>query len=247
MQINCSTAPATIAGSMAMGNAEILAGITLVELLYPGTPTFYGSCATMMELRSGNVTCGGPEDFLQQAISCQMAKYYRLPANVGTFATGAKASDWHAGVENGISGAINAFAQADMMCGAGLINGAKMFSYQQLLLDCETYEMLRRTAEGIEINAETLALSVIDQVGPGNHFMVEEHTLRHMREAWQPELINRTPYDQWLAGGCPSAYDAAGEKARHLLRTHAPQPLAQSELIDEIIAEYAQRGRLENF
>ena len=242
MQIACSTAPATMAGSMALGNAEILAGITLIELLYPGTPTFYGSCATMMELKRGGVTCGGPEDFLQQAIACQMARFYKIPSNIGTFATGAKAGDWHAGVENAISGATSVFCRADTMCGAGLLNGAKIFSYEQLLMDCEIYEILRVTAQGIEVNDETLALDVIDHVGPRNHYMTEEHTLKHMRESWQPNVIDRSPYDEWMRRGKPDASAAAHSKAGQLLKEYQPMELKEKKIIEEIIIEYQQKS-----
>ncbi len=240
MTIGCSTAPATLAGNAAMANAEILAGVVLLELFYPGAPTFYGSCATMMELRRGGVTCGGPEDFLLQAAGCQMAHFYGLPANIGTFATGAKSSDWHAGVENAVSGAISQLAGADMMCGAGLLNGARIFSPVQLLLDCEIYDMLRAVTQGFPVNAETLALEVINTVGPRSHFLTEEHTLAHVREVWQPALIDRTPWDDWVKQGRPAAADRARAKAHQILAGHQPEPLPNTERIAEIIAAYAR-------
>lgn len=233
MQIGCSTAPATLAGSLAQANAEILAGIVFLQLYRPGTPTFYGSCATVMELKTGAVCCGGPEDFILQALTAQMARYYSLPSNVGTFATGAKASNWHAGAENAISGTVSAFAGADMLCGAGLLAGAVIFSFEQLLLDCEIYEMIRRTVTGIKIDQDTLALDAIARVGSDDHFMVEPHTLKHMRELWQPEVINRSPYGKWQTEGCREAGENAWEKALWILDNHRPEPL-ENKLIDEI-------------
>ncbi len=235
MQIGCSTAPATLAGSLAQANAEVLAGIVFLQLYRPGTPTFYGSCATVMELRTGAVCCGGPEDFLLQAMSAQMARYYGLPSNVGTFATGAKASNWHAGAENAISGTVSAFAGADMMCGAGLLAGAVIFSFEQLLLDCEIYEMIRQTVGGIEVNAETLALDTIARVGSEDHFMVEPHTVEHMRELWQPTVINRSPYGKWQAEGCREAEENARERAKWILNNHR-----SSELDNRLIKEIEQ-------
>lgn len=225
MQIGCSTAPATLAGSLAQGNAEILAGIVFLQAAFPGAPTFYGSCATVMELKSGGVACGGPEDFFLQAASAQLARFYGLPSNIGTFATGAKASNWHAGVENAVSGAASIFAGADMMCGAGLINGARIFSFEQLLLDCEIFEIIRRTAAPVEVSDETLALEVIHQVGPNNHYMAEPHTLAHLRELWQPLVIDRSPYEKWVFEGKKEALDTAREKARLILEQHRPGPL----------------------
>ena len=107
MQIGCGTAPATLAGNLALGNAEILAGLVFIQLFYPGTPVFYGSYATMMDLKSGGMTSGNPEDFLLQAGAIQLAHYYKLPITIGTFGTGAHTSGWRSGVENAISGMVN--------------------------------------------------------------------------------------------------------------------------------------------
>ena len=244
MQVGSSTAPATLAGNLAIGNAEIIAGMAALQVICPGAPTFYGSCATVMELKSGGVACGGPEDFMLQAMSAQMARRYKVPSNVGTFATNAKASNWHAGVENAASGAASIFAGADMMCGAGLLNGARIFSYEQLLLDCEIFEILRRTAAGFEVTAETLALETIHRVGPGNHFMAEEHTFNHLREIWQPSVINRSAYDRWEAEGRREALQNAHDRAAEILKNHRPEILNNQtrKLIDAIIARYQEAG-----
>jgi len=238
MTIGAGTAPATVAGNAVLANAEVLAGIVLFELFFPGVPTFYGSCATTMELRSGSVTCGGPEDFLLQAVGCQLARFYGVPANIGTFATGTKVSDWQAGVDNAVSGMVSQFAGADMMCGAGLLNGARIFSFEQLLLDCETYDLLRAVSQGFEINEETLAVDVIHSVGPRNHFLKTKHTKAHMRAVWQPTLLDRTPWTEWISKGRPSANDNAREKARSILATHQPEPLPNADHIQRIIADY---------
>ena len=241
MPIGCSTAPATLAGEIALGNAEIIAGMAFLQIFYPGTPTFYGSCATMMELKRGGVTCGGPEDFILQGAGAQMAHFYKVPANIGTFATGAKASDWHAGVENSISGAVSMFSKSDMMCGAGLINGARIFSFEQCVMDCEIYEVLRRVAQGCDINPETLALEVIHKVGPQNHYMVEEHTLKHIRDVWQPAVMDRSLYDEWAARGKPSPDQIARDRAKEILAQHQPMELQNAQSVKEIIAEYEKK------
>ncbi len=238
MTIGCGTAPATLAGNAAVANAEVLAGITLFELFFPGVPTFYGSCATMMELHSGGVTCGGPEDLLLQAAGCQMARLYGLPSNIGTFATGAKTSDWHAGVENALSGAVSLLCGADMMCGAGLLNGARVFSFEQLLMDCEIYDMLRAVIQGFAVNEETLAEQVIHDTGPRSHFLKSKHTRAHMREIWQPTVMDRTGWDAWVKKGRPTANDRAREKARQILVSHEPDPLPRANRIRDIIAAY---------
>ena len=126
MPISCATAPATAGGLLVQSNAEVLAGIVAQQLLVPGAATFYGSCATAMDLRSGAAACGGPEDLLLQMASAQLARRYGVPSIIGTFATGAKVADWQAGLENGLSAMSSCLAGADLLCGAGLLFGARV-------------------------------------------------------------------------------------------------------------------------
>lgn len=264
MPIGGATAPITPAGSAALANAEVLAGIVLFQLFFPGTPTFYGSYATMMDLRTGGITSGGPEDFWLQAAACQLAHAFGLPANIGTFATGAKASNWHAAVENGISGAVSQFTGVDMMCGAGLLNGARVFSAEQLLMDCEIYDLLRAVSQGYAVNAETLALDEIVEIGPQNNYLTTTHTLAHMRDLWQPTIIERMSWEDWVDRNRPTPADQARQLARKFqspvasaaparrrdprnetlrrLDSYTPQPLACADQLREIITDYERQA-----
>jgi trimethylamine:corrinoid methyltransferase-like protein len=241
MTIGCGTAPATVAGNAALANAEVLAGITLFELFYPGAPTFYGSCSTMMELRSGGVTCGGPEDLLLQAVACQLARLYGFPSSIGTFATGAKIGDWHAGVDNALSCAVSQLCGADLMSGAGLLNAARIFSFEQLIMDCEIHDLIQAFVQGFAVNPETLAEDVIYAVGPRSHFLTAAHTRAHLREIWQPKVMDRSTWDDWVKKGRPSAKDKARAMAKQILASHAPEPPACADRIREIIEDYSKR------
>jgi trimethylamine:corrinoid methyltransferase-like protein len=239
MQIGCATAPATLAGNMALGNAEILAGITFLQLYYPGTPCFYGSYATMMDLKTGGMTSGNPEDFLLQAAAIQLAHYYRLPITIGTFGTGAAVGDdWRSGVENAISGAASLFARGDMLCGAGLLEGATVFSFEQLIKDCEIYDMLRIVSQGISVTPETLALEDIHRVGPQNHYMVNDHTLSHMHDIWQPAVKGCHTDDTTTDPGVSCSDAIAAEQARDILKNHTPDPLKNAHEVQEILDAY---------
>jgi trimethylamine--corrinoid protein Co-methyltransferase len=233
MAIGCATAPATPAGVLAQSNAEVLAGVTILETLAPGAPTFYGACSTTMDLRSGLVACGGPEDLLYQAAFAQMARHYRIPSSVGTFAPGAKAGDWQAGLENGLSGLVSLLAGADMLSGAGLLYAARVFALDEMVLDAEIFGLLRHLAGGIAVEEETLAVDVIREVGPGGNFLSEDHTIAHMRGLWQPRLFDRGTWEDWEAAGRPTPRERARERARSLLASHVPEPLADG-LADEL-------------
>lgn len=241
MPIACATAPATPAAALVVSNAEVLAGIVSLQLLVPGAPTFYGACATVMDLRTGAAACGGPEDLLFQVASAQLARRYAMPSSIGTFATGAKSADWQAGVENGLSGMASWLGGADMLCGAGLLYGARVYSIAELVLDAELFDLVRHLASGVPVTDEDLALEVIEEVGPGGHFLAQPHTLRNMRRMWQPRLFGRDTWEDWIAAGRPEPRDRARERARRILAEHEPMPLESgvAEAIRGVIGAYA--------
>lgn len=115
--------------------------------------------------------------------------------------------------------------------------------YGQMVLDNEFIKMYRHILEGFPINDETLALDTIHKVGPRGHFLMEEHTLKHMNEQSASEFFDRGPRDEWLANGRPSKNDLAREKAEQLLAEHKVVPLAPGveEKFDEIIKEADKR------
>jgi len=224
MPIACATGPATWGGTLVQSNAEVLAGIVILETLVPGAATFYGSCATVMDLRSGAAACGGPEDLLLQMASAQLARHYDLPASIGSFATGAKSPDWQAGLENGLSGLASAFAGADMLCGAGLLYGARVCSAEQVVLDAEIFAMLRHLM-GAPIDAGSDVLAVIGAAGPGGEFLSQRHTLSTMRGLWIPRLFDRSEWSEWEAAGRPGPRQAAQERLREILEDHRAEYL----------------------
>jgi trimethylamine--corrinoid protein Co-methyltransferase len=93
-----------------------------------------------------------------------------------------------------------------------------------LLMDAEIWSILHSTFQGIVVNEETLALDAIRAVGPGGNFLAQRHTRQHMRERWQPTLMDRRPYNIWEEKR-DGARVWAGEKARKILQEHQPHPL----------------------
>ncbi len=242
MSIACATAPATPAGVLAQSNAEVLAGVTILETLVPGAPTFYGACPTVMDLRTGLVACGGPEDFLFQIALSQLGHRYGLPTSIGTFAPGAKQSDWQAGLENGLSGLASLLGGADMISGAGLLHAAAVFSLEELVLDAEIFGLLCHLAEPITMTVADLAEELIDEVGPRGTFLAERHTAANMRRLWMPKLFDRGSWEDWEAGGRRGPRDRAGDRVRALLASHVPiaLPGGVADELDRIVAEYAR-------
>jgi len=219
-----STGPATLAGNLLVANAEVLTALALVELAYPGAPVFYAAAQTVIDLRSGAYTGGGPEDFLFGAASNVLADFYNVPLSMGSFATGAKEPNWQAGIENSLSTFMASVVMSDMLLGVGLLNGSTICSYEQMIMDCEIFGIIAKMMEGIVVNGENLALDVIREVGPAGSFLTREHTLRHLRGLWVNSLLDRRPYSVWERKK-DGARTWALERARLILETHQPSPL----------------------
>jgi len=219
-----TTGPATMAGNLVVGNAEVIAATALIQLAYPGAPVFYAAAQTASDLRTGAYTGGGPEDFLFGAATNVLADYYNIPLSMGSFATGAKEPNWQAGIENSLSTFMASIVMSDMLLGVGLLHGSRIWSYEQMLMDCEIFDLVRKTLAGIEVNDETLALDAIHSVGASGNFLTLKHTRKHMREIWLPEYMDRRPYNVWdeKRDGAP---DWARAKAQNILSTHEPEPL----------------------
>jgi len=219
-----TTAPATLAGNLVVGNAEVISALALIELAYPGAPVYYAAAQTASDLRTGGYTGGGPEDFLFGAATNVLSDFYNVPLSMGSFATGAKEPNWQAGIENTLSTFMASIVMSDMLLGVGLLHGSRIWSFEQMLMDCEIFDIVRKTLEGILVSDETLALDVIRAVGPGGNFLAQKHTKKHMRELWIPRLFDRRPYNVWEEKQ-DGARDWARQKAQDILKTHHPDPL----------------------
>jgi trimethylamine--corrinoid protein Co-methyltransferase len=219
-----TTGPATMAGTLAVGNAEVIAATALLQLAYPGAPVFYAAAQTASDLRSGAYTGGGPEDFLFGAATNVLSDFYNIPLSMGSFATGAKEPNWQAGIENSISTFMASIAMSDMLLGVGLLHGSRIWSFAEMMMDCEIFSIIEKMMHGIEVNNETLALDTIAAVGPSSHFLAQKHTRQHMRDLFMPQFMDRRPYGEWESKK-DDARDWALSKARKILAEHQPDPL----------------------
>jgi len=219
-----TTGPATVAGTLVVGNAEVISATALLQLAYPGAPVFYAAAQTASDLRSGAYTGGGPEDFLFGAATNVLSDFYNIPLSMGSFATGAKEPNWQAGIENSLSTFMACVVMSDMLLGVGLLHGSRIWSYAQMLMDCEIYSVVHKVMQGIIVDDDTLALDAIRLVGPGGNFLSRKHTLKHMREIFVPQFMDRRPYNVWEEQH-DDGRNWALAKARQILETHQPEPL----------------------
>lgn len=231
-----TTAPATLAGNLAVGNAEVISAAALIQLAHPGAPFFYAAAQTSSDLRSGAYTGGGPEDFLFGAATNVLADFYNIPLSMGSFATGAKQPNWQAGIDNSLSTFMACVSMSDMLLGVGLLHGSRIWSYEQMLMDCEIFDIVYNMMKGIVVDDETLALETVHKVGPHGNFLAQKHTRQHMRELWTPKYMDRRPYEVWLEKG-DNPTNWAKAKATEIHTNHRPDHLDSkiSQEFDRII------------
>jgi trimethylamine--corrinoid protein Co-methyltransferase len=220
-----ATAPVTLAGSLVMTNAEVLSGVCTVQLASPGTRTSVGYQMGNLDMKTG-LWGQGPEEGLLCAAAVEVARYHGFRVNVNGFNTASKMSGAQASYEKTMSTLLPVLAGADEVYGAGSLEGGMAASFEELVMDDEICKAVLKAVQGIEVNDETLAVDVIDKVGPGGHFLAEKHTLKHFKDVlFFPELTDRNSYDAWKKAGGKSMIKRAGAKAEQILKEHWPKPL----------------------
>ena len=235
------TSPVTLAGTLVQSNAEILSLLVLNQLAKRGAPYTYSQTSVMMDLKTGLGALGAPETGLINAASAQLAQYYRLPCWVGGAGyNDSKIVDAQAILEGTMNAMFLALAGGNLIMGGGSINSILTFDYAKMVIDHEMFRYIRKMIEGIQINEETLALDVIDQVGPGGNFLTHDHTFNHMREMTPGGLFCRTGFEQWVGAGRQDMYERAKEKATELLSHHEPRALPEgaADRMKDIVAAY---------
>jgi trimethylamine--corrinoid protein Co-methyltransferase len=238
-----ASAPMTLAGILAQEHAEILAGITLTQLVRPGAPVLYGTASSLLDMRTANVTIGAAETFLIEVAHTQMAKVYGIPSRAGGSLTDAKLPDTQAGYESMMVMLATALSGTDFVLhGAGILESYLTMSYEKLVVDDEILGLVRRILRGFEVNPETLAGDLICEIGPGHHFLDTDHTLEHyLTEARQPALSDRWGYPEWSNQGSLSLEQRATEKWKKLLAEFEPPALDAK--VDEELQKYVAEAK----
>ena len=221
-----ATGPVTLAGAVAQLIAEGLMCLVLIQLRRPGAPCFLGGNVGVFDMATGNMGVAAPEMSLGLAAQAEVAQSFGLPTWGLAGATDAKTLDAQAGIESAFSILAQGLAGLNLIHDVGYMDMAMVCSAEMLVLGDEVIGMAKRFIRGIEVNAETLARSVIEQVGPGGHYLEEKHTLRHFRkELWAPKLLTRQRYDVWHEDGAKDMAQRVREKVREIVENHEVPPL----------------------
>ena len=235
------TSPVTLAGTMAVLNAEVVSALALLQIAEPGAKVLYAGGPATLDLKTGSYVASSPEALRLRMMVAEMAGFYGLPSIVGAGATSAKIPGPQAGWEDALSFLLPSMAGASVLFGLGLLDGSNLLRYEEIILEAEAAKMVRRILQSRDFGDEAFALDLIKELGPGGVYLDQQHTVDHMREALSlTTLSDRDSFEDWYQKGEHSRVEVARERVREILETHEPAPLSENVLQDmnEVVAAY---------
>ncbi len=217
------TTPITIAGFIATNNASQLAGLVLSQLKREGAPFIrcsHGGSTFDMRTMVGQLAA--PE---ARGFNADLAHWYGLPSfGIGGM-SGSKTVDQQAALEAALTLLSATLSGEQLIHDVGYLDNAATASLEQLVICYEIIGWVKRFLPGLKINADTLALDVIHEVGPDGQFLEMEHTALHCRDDWYPELLDRQSYDDWASEGSPTLRSRAKRQVDEILASYTPRPI----------------------
>jgi trimethylamine--corrinoid protein Co-methyltransferase len=231
------TAPVTLAGGLALGNAEVLSSLVMHQLKHPGAPFVYGSGLHHMDMKTTISVYGAPEFQLARVAVAEMGRFYQLPTWGYAGHSDSCVMDEQAAADAAFSVLVALLAGNNLVHDVGYLEAGLTTSPEMIVFTAEMISMMRRFMDGMSLEAESLALDVMDQVGPGGDFLTAKHTLKHFRKLWQPTLFSRQRADNWIAEGSKRLGQRLKEKTVSIIEEHQPEPLPDNvrEEIDYIV------------
>ena len=231
--------PVTVAGAIALANAGELVGLVLAQLQREGAPVIHsGGYHDMFDMRTMVGVYESPEGRNGRA---ELAHYYGLPVFGLAGDSDAKLPDQQATAEAAFSMLIEALYGVNLIHDVGYLESGKCNSFEQLVMCDEIINYIKRFMQGLEVSEETLALDLIHQVGHEGEFLGADHTLRHFREDWYPQIFDRNNFEGWQLDGGKTLRQKARERIDEILAEHQPEllPPDVQQKIDEIVERAA--------
>jgi trimethylamine--corrinoid protein Co-methyltransferase len=195
------TAPVTLSGGFALGNAEVLSSLVIHQLRNPGAPFVYGVQAHHLDMRTTISVYGAPEYQLARAMSAEMGRFYGLPTWGNAGMSDSCVMDGQAAADAVTSVLLALMTGTNLTHDVGYLEAGMTTSPEMIVFTAEVIGMMRHFTEGVSLDAESLALDVIHAVGPGGEFLSTDHTMDHFRAYWEPMLWSRERADDWMAAG----------------------------------------------
>ena len=220
------TAPITLAGAVALGNAEMLSGLVMHQLRNPGAPFLYGHGTHHLDMKAMiSVYGAAPEFQLARVMAAEMGRFYRLPVWGYAGHSDSKVADGQAAADAQATVLVALLAKTNLNHDVGYLESGLTGSPEMMVLTNEIISMNRKFVEGVRLDDEALALDVIDEIGPGGEFLSHDHTLDHWQELWVPGIFDRQRLEAWKAQGAKDVNARLREVTVSLMDTHQVEPL----------------------
>lgn len=224
------TSPVTLAGSIALSNAEILSGIVVNQVLQKGRPCIYNmGFAHVFDMKSTISQSASAECSLMAGAGANLAGYYNVPC-ASWMSTESMMVDGQSIHEKTLNGLMHISNGINLIWGAGQLESQMTMSLEQAVIDNEIAGQLKRIKRGITVNDDTIALNTIKEVGLSGDFLSHEHTLLNFRDEFNfPELIFRAKRDAWEKAGSKDLTERAEEKVKMILKEEKKEYLSPSQ------------------
>jgi trimethylamine--corrinoid protein Co-methyltransferase len=132
---------------------------------------------------------------------------------------------------------------ANIIHDVGFMDSGMQGSLQVIAIANDILGFLRAATKGVEVSDETLALDVIEELGPTGSYLDHEHTLRHYREPFYSKLADKNQYSVWVKRGAKTMEARAAEMVDTVLADYQAKPLPEEvqQAIKQIIAREQAR------
>jgi trimethylamine--corrinoid protein Co-methyltransferase len=218
-----SVGPVTMVGSLIQHTAETLSGVVFSQLAAPGAPVIYGGSPSLFDMRCGTTPMGAIESMIVMCATAQIGRHLGLPTHAYLGLSDSKVVDAQAGAETSLGAVLGALAGVNNMSGPGMLELESCFSLEKLVIDNDVCGMALRAAEGVAAGVDDFpAAGVFDELLAKGHLLTSEHTLRHYREHFYPETLDRDRRENWAKRGGRDAGQHAAARVEELLRSSPP-------------------------
>ncbi|SDT84160.1 trimethylamine methyltransferase family protein [Desulfobacula phenolica] len=233
----------SLAGILTLQNAEILAGITLAQLVRPGVPVIYGATSSVMDMKTGTLSIGAPELSRNIHLVAQMARFYNLPSRSGGGLTDALCVDAQAGVESTL--ALSTAARSGInfiLHSCGILGSYMAMSFEKFLIDEEVCGMVRNMIRPMVLTDDSIDLGRIKAMCGNDAYLTHPRAFQLSRtEFFAPSLMNRKNPDAWGSQGRQRIDQIAEDKVAQRLASYEKPDIDPK--IEKQLTEYVENRK----
>jgi trimethylamine--corrinoid protein Co-methyltransferase len=243
MPLMGATAPGNMISTIVQGNCEVLSMICLLQANEPGVPVIYSPALAVMNPRTAKVSYASMEFSIMDAAATEMARYYGLPAESSPGGSDAHILNFQNAHENAIMSVPTILSWPDIVVGPGMLDGSMVSSLEKILIDVETFRLVRHAHRGVNTSEDNWLTDVISEIGPGGNYLCELSTASSVRsDDWYiSDFGTHETYDSWIANGKKDIPEETRDKVNRILESHEPLPFSDD--VEKELEKICKRAR----